>query len=84
MIIANGENKKTGDKVIILGMSNENLRQMVSGNPILLRRETHGEGIPEGWEIAIMFGKTEMEIMAQFRIAGVVGKETKIVVDPRL
>ena len=69
---------------ILLGLSRENIDRLLNGKPIRLRRETHGEGVPEGWTIGIMFGETEMEMKRALEDAGVLGPETKIKVDPRL
>lgn len=73
-----------GNRGLILGLSRENINRLVAGKPIHVTRKTHGPGIPEGWTIDIIFGETEMEMQQQFRDAGVIGPDTKVIVDPRL
>lgn len=82
MVIARGTYEK--EEMILLGLSLENVRRLVGGEPILLRRETHGDGIPEGWQISIIYGRTEADIAKQFSAAGMITKDTKIHRDPRL
>ena len=57
MIIARGS---SGDdrQLLLLGLSRANLDKLVSGLPIRLRKQTH-EGIPDGWELVVVFGETE-------------------------
>ena len=54
----------------------------MKGNPMVLKRETHGDGIPEGWEILIIYGITEGAMKAQ--LAPLMDADTKIISDPRL
>lgn len=82
MVIARGNSD--GDELLILGLSNENLHRMCSGAPIVIRKATHGDGVPEGWQIVLFHGKDEASMAETLRQAGVVGKETKINADPRL
>jgi hypothetical protein len=40
-------------QLIVLGLTRINIDKMVAGNPVHVRREAHGEGIPEDIEIGI-------------------------------
>lgn len=86
MIIARGSHR-TGDKtneVLVLGLSRTNIDRLVKGDPIQITRATHGDGVPEGWEIVITFGVTEMDMARDFKSAGVIGPDTKVTIDARL
>jgi hypothetical protein len=82
MIIARGE--KGGHQMIMLGLSEENVRRLQGGKPIDIKRESHGDGVPEGWEIVIFVGETEQSMKKELESLGAIGPETKITVDPRL
>jgi hypothetical protein len=82
MVIARATADK--DELLLLGLSRENVRRLTDGQPMHLKRETHGDGIPEGWEIVIVFGETEQALVAEFRRAEMISPETKIHKDPRL
>jgi len=82
MIIARSKTKKA--QIIMLGLSRENINRMLDGKPVHVREETHGEGIPAGWEIVIFFGETEKEMHEMFIKGGMIGPETKMKIDPRL
>lgn len=87
MIIARGTNEtadgKKGD-LLIFGLTNNNLRQLVQGKPMKISRETHGEGVPEGWEVMIVFGPDEDTLAAMLKEAGVIGPDTEVNRDPKL
>lgn len=82
MIIARGSTSE-GKDLLLLGLSNENLRGLVSGKPIKLNAETH-PGMPEGLTIGIIYGQTEREMYNELRKIGFIGPETKVKEDPRL
>lgn len=88
MIIARAtvENKDDGStgEMLILGLSDKNVAKLVSGKPMRITRETHGEGIPAGWTIVILHGKTEDRMAEILSEAGWIGPETKINRDPKL
>ena len=84
MIIGRLTSKDSNDMVLLLGLSKINVARLLAGQPIRIRRETHGEGIPEHWEIVILTGETEDEIAKMFEAAGIIGPDTKLVRDPRL
>jgi hypothetical protein len=60
MVIVGTE--EDGEQFLLLGLSENNLEQLRRGQPIRIRRETHGAAIPRGLVIAIMWGETEREI----------------------
>lgn len=55
-----------------------------AGRPIRITRATHGEGVPEGWTIAIVFGETELQLKETLVAAGLTGPDTEFKIDPRL
>lgn len=79
MIIASatGEN---GRRVLVLGVTRENLERLTAGRPIHLRAESH-PGIPEDLAIAIVYGETGADIVKQLR--PMIGDDTRTVVVPR-
>lgn len=81
MMIARADNED-GEMLLLLGLSNENLRRLVMGQPMNISRATHGDGIPEKWRIVIMYGKTEQDM--QRDLGDMIGPDTKIHRDPRL
>lgn len=84
MIIARASRTGSEGEILFLGLSRENLRRLQEGQPIRIRRVSHGEGVPEGWEIVILFGETEKAMKSDFEKHGLIGPETKVHVDPRL
>jgi hypothetical protein len=84
MIVAKAEPKTGGNQLLILGLSLENVKRLMAGDAIEIKRETHGESVPAGWTIAITYGLTELAIMDELRAAGMVNAETKTTIDPRL
>lgn len=82
MIIARGGG---GDRqVLILGLSRENITRLMAGAPIYLTEKSHGQGVPKGWAISILFGDTEGAIAAKLQADGVLAPGCKVHVDPRL
>jgi hypothetical protein len=79
-----GRSKTEDSEVLLLGMSHENVTRLLSGQPIRLRRVSHGDGIPEGWDILIFCGETEQSMRQELERGGVVGEDTNIIVDPRI
>ena len=57
--------------LLVMGLSRENITRLMAGQPIAVRRKTHGAAIPPGLEICILFGETEEAIVEQFKKAGV-------------
>lgn len=81
MIIMRGGGN--GKELLILGLSDMNMQKMKEGRPLHIRREIHGEGIPEGWEIIIMNGRTEKEMADQFRAMGIINQDTEVQMQPK-
>lgn len=77
MIIARGTTD-TGKELLLFGLSRENIKRLLDGKPMHVRREAHGEGVPEGWEIGIFFGETEADCARVLRQAGLITDDTKI------
>lgn len=64
MIVGRGQTNDTNKEVLLLGVTDDNIKALTSGKPIKVSRETHGPGIPEGWVIVIVHGKTVNELAA--------------------
>jgi hypothetical protein len=79
-----GRAKSEGKEALLLGLSRENVRRLQAKQPIRLRRQTHGDGVPEGWEIVIFFGETELSMKEELEKLGAIGPDTKVHVDPNL
>jgi hypothetical protein len=71
MIVARAKRNspKGQGQVIILGLTQENVIHLTEGKPMVINRKTHGDGIPDGWEIVIVFGKTNSDIADALRPA---------------
>lgn len=69
MIKGRGETK-TGEPLLLIGLSHENLSRLVADEPILF--DTGPLGLPP-MKVAIMAGKTEAEIARHFKTAQVIG-----------
>lgn len=82
MIIARAGSEK--EPVLMLGLARVNIERLQADQPIKITRKSHGDGIPEGWTIIIMFGETEREMVKALSRAAMVGPDTKFNIDPRL
>jgi len=58
MLIGRGEAE--GRQLLLLGLSQGNIDRLVRDKPIKLTPETH-PGIPDGWEIALIYGQMALE-----------------------
>lgn len=87
MIVARGTYKnddESQDELIILGLSDLNIKRLLSGKPIMVERKVHGDGIPDGWRIMLMTGKDEETMKAQFQKVGLIKEDTHIIEDKNL
>ena len=84
MIVARADIENPKRELLILGLTQMNLQRLLTNQPIRIRREVHGEGIPEGWEIMICYGESEEALYKQFKDGGLMGPDTKVHKDPRL
>jgi len=76
MIIARAKRSSPEGQVIILGLTQENIVHLLDGKPMAINRKTHGDGVPEGWEILIVFGISNSDIANTLRPA--TNSETKV------
>lgn len=83
MVIARAT-RSNGGELLILGLSRMNLQRIIDGKPLHVRREVHGDGIPEGWEIVVFTGENEQAMQKMFVKEGLIGPDTKVNIDPRL
>lgn len=56
--IAKGAN---GTRIIVLGITRENVKRLTAGHPIRVSAEHH-PGFPEDTVIAVVFGETEADL----------------------
>jgi hypothetical protein len=84
MVIGRATRGNEEGEILLLGLSRENVRRLSNREPIVLKRATHGNGIPQGWEILICFGETEEELFAELKQSGMVTEQTEIHKDVRL
>ena len=83
MLIAHTTTPRVAN-ALILGLSRENVNRLTAGQPILIHRDKQGDAVPEGWEILICFGETELALHAAFERSGAIGPHTLVTIDPRL
>lgn len=69
-----------GKRVIVLGISRENVNRLIEGKPIRVGAVTH-PGFPEDMHIVIFFGETERTLVEEFK--ELINDDTKIVTVPR-
>lgn len=82
MIFARGDN---GDeKLLIIGLSATNVHRLLLKQPILIRREIHGDAVPEDWKIMIMAGETEEGIVTELKRRGLIGEGANMIVQKNL
>jgi hypothetical protein len=74
--VANGE----GVRIILLGLSRENVTRLMADQPIRVTAESH-PGFPADLVVYIMGGETERSLTDA--IKSFIGDETKIVAVPR-
>lgn len=74
---ATGENDT---RIIVLGVSRENITRLTAGQPIRVDA-AHHPGFPADTAIMIIFGETERAITEQ--LGALIGPGTKVVAVPR-
>ena len=67
MMIANGSTAGGATRVLVLGLTAANVERLMRGKPIRVRREVHGEGVPLGLEVLLLYGADEKSLLAQVR-----------------
>lgn len=80
MIVASARGGPDGKRqIILLGLSDENIRMLTEGYPVRIKSETH-EGFPiKDTTFLIIHGKTEADLENTLRTAGVVDEQTQII-----
>lgn len=71
MIITNGADGE--NSLLILGLTKENVRNLVAGEPMKIKRATHGNGIPINLTIIIHYGETEESLVLELAPAAIPG-----------
>jgi len=69
-----------GTRIIVLGVTRENIARLTAGSPIYVNAEKHA-GFPADLKIAIFFGETEAALMRELK--PMVGDQTKVIVVPK-
>lgn len=80
MIIAHAVSDSGDRRVLVLGVSRENIDRLTAGRPIHLSAETH-PGIPAELAIAIVFGETEGDILR--KLNPLISEKTEVIAVPR-
>lgn len=65
-----------GQRLLVLGLSRANIHRLTAGHPIRVTRTTHGQAVPPGLTVGVMFGETERALYDQLREAGLISAET--------
>lgn len=73
-----GQIREGAKKLILIGLSKENLTRLQKGEPIRCTEKTH---YLEGMELFIWYGETEAAMAEQLK--QYIGPETEIHIDPR-
>lgn len=68
--------------VVVLGLTTENIKRLMAGKPMHLTRDTHGEGVPDGFEFFILHGESEAAIAES--LSPTIGPDTAVHRDPKL
>lgn len=69
-----------GKQIVILGVSRENIRRLLDGQPIRVMAETH-PGFIENLVLCILFGETERDIAMALK--PLITESTKVITTPK-
>jgi hypothetical protein len=69
-----------GQQIILVGVTRENVKRLMKGQPIHLTAASH-PGFPEHLAITICFGETERSLTEELR--ELIGPETKVIAVPK-
>lgn len=61
---------------LLLGLTRENVKRLMSGLPMHISRKTHGIAIPEGLVIGIVYGEDQKAIRDELDKAGLIKPTT--------
>lgn len=75
-------NADDGTRIVLLGLTRENVRRLTAGQPIRVAAVSH-PGFPLDLKIMITFAETDRELGEALRAADVVSDDTQIVTVPR-
>lgn len=74
-MIKTGSRTALGAPLLFLGLSGENVTRLIAGEPILIRPAQMAElGLPP-MVVAIHYGKTEADILAEVKAHGITLRE---------
>lgn len=71
-----------GRETIALGVTRQNVRRLVEGEPIRISAETH-PGMSEKIRVLIFFGENERAITEDLKKHGLISEDTKLIAVPR-
>lgn len=75
--------KMHGGKLLVIGLSRENLRRLGNGDPIFINSKDHPGIVSEGDGIFVMGCETEHDMIAEFRKKGIIQEgKTDLRIDP--
>lgn len=67
---------KSGDDVLVIGLSKENRKRLDDGQPIDISTYTHGDGVPKELHLLIFAGLDEDSMQEELR--SLMGKDTVV------
>lgn len=70
--------REHGQRILLLGLSDQNVTRLQAGEPIRLTRASHGLAIPADTTIFIVADRTEAAIEHGLRAAGLITDQTVI------
>ncbi len=82
MILGRGDSED-GRQVLLIGLTDENVKALTAGKPIRMQQETHGPGVPDGWIVLIAHAKDD-QTLANALLATEAGKNAEVHHEPKL
>ena len=84
MLVAQSPSTDGKSITLLLGLTHANISRLQAGQPMLITRAKHGEAIPEGLNISILYGETEMAIYGVLQGLNALAPDCKTTIDSRL
>lgn len=76
MLVANALRKDGKTKLLILGMTEENITRLRAGKPILVSSKNHGPAVPDDLQVMVILGESEAAMIQEMRKAGQISEWT--------
>jgi len=62
MIVAYGKSDD-GERLLVVGLTRENIVELQKGHPIRVNRGVHGDAVPQGLTIGIVYGDNKADLL---------------------